>query len=178
MPDVFIEHNLDDWLRLLPEVKKALTEDAIKPVAQTLRRELMRRFERTVQTWRRRPRFEVVQDVGPDRLSLLAGTDDEVYRYVDEGTRPHIIEPKGAGYPLRFQSMYQAKTIPGVIGSQAGGPSGPYVSAMRVRHPGTRARRFTQAIFKEVEPIGWKALTALIHKIVVREVRKTAAKGP
>ena len=178
MPDVFIEHNLDEWLRLLKILPEQMRIKAITPVSKQIGRELMRRFQRTVQTWRHRPRFEVLEEVGPNQVSVLAGTDDEIYNYVDKGTRPHIIEPKGTGYPLRFQSMYQAKTIPGVIGSQQGGPSGPYVGAYRVRHPGTRARRFTEVIFKEVEPMGWRLLTRLIHKVVVENVRRVARNGP
>ena len=78
---------------------------------------------------------------------MLVGTDNEVYHYVDEGTRPHIIRPVRASR-LRFKSGYNAKTKPRKIGSQAGGAFGDTVYAMQVRHPGSKAREFSPTIQK------------------------------
>jgi hypothetical protein len=64
-----------------------------------------------------------------------------------EGTKEHIILPKNAKR-LRFQNTYTAKTVPGVIGSRSGGPSGDTVFSNGVIHPGTEARNFTKIIEK------------------------------
>jgi hypothetical protein len=106
-------------------------------------------FKATVKTWKHKPKFETAVSLAGNGPSVLVGTDDEIYRYVDEGTKPHIIKPKRAT-ALRFQGGYQAKTSPGVIGSGAGGASGGiFFSRRGVRHPGTKARKFSEAIEKK-----------------------------
>jgi len=178
MPDVLIEHNLDDWARAVEALPKEVRTRIMKQVAQTAARDLLRRFRRTTHTWRRKPRFEAIQETTPTGVTVLAGTDSDVYKFVDQGTRPHIIEPKGPGYPLRFQSGYRAKTMPGYLGSGMGGPFGSYASAYRVRHPGTQARRFTEMIFKDVEPRTFKLFVKLIHNAMIKHVRWAARRGP
>ena len=146
MSEFKVETNIGDLprrlLRLPREVRQELLEDA----AETAQKRALELFRRTVRTWRRKPTFRVDAQVRPTLVRIEGGTNDPIYGYVDLGTRPHIIEPKGEGYPLRFQSAYQAKTIPGVLASRPGGPSGRMVHAYRVRHPGNRPRRFSAMI--------------------------------
>lgn len=79
-------------------------------------------------------------------------TDSQVYAWVNEGTKPHIIRPKKAR-ALRFQwggyGSYKAKTIPGSLGSRSGGSSGDIVYRMEVKHPGFVGRHFTETIVKK-----------------------------
>jgi len=104
-------------------------------------------FNKTVEHWTKKPEFEKIVDMGPP-IAILVGTDNEVYGYVDKGTRPHKIYPRKAK-ALRFQSGYATKTIPGVIGSMAGGPFGDTVFSKGVNHPGTKARNFSKEIEKK-----------------------------
>lgn len=108
-------------------------------------------FEKTVATWSEKPIFEVVMAQKPHGPEVLVYTDDQVYRWVNDGTEEHIIEPVNASV-LAFPETYTAKTIPGVIGSQAGGGSGGTVFAAYVLHPGTKARKFDKIIRKKWEP--------------------------
>lgn len=107
-------------------------------------------YERTVRTWNEKPEFETVESLkgGP---TLLVGTDDVVYKYVDEGTKAHIIRAKNAPR-LAFPSVYRAKTDPGKLDAHAGGPSGDTVFAVQVQHPGTEPRDFTKIIQEKWEP--------------------------
>ena len=106
--------------------------------------EIKQDFEKTTATWDRKVAFET-------QISLSGGaqvevsTSDEIYGYVDQGTRPHVIRPKRAK-ALRFQSGYVAKTTPGVIGSSAGGPFGDTVFSRGVNHPGNAPRNFSKGI--------------------------------
>ena len=84
------------------------------------------------------------------RAEFLVGTNSKIYEYVDKGTKPHIIRPKRAQF-LRFQTGYRAKTTPGIIGSSSGGRSGDIVYSQGVRHPGTKARKFSEIINKKYE---------------------------
>jgi hypothetical protein len=109
-------------------------------------------FEKTTETWEHRVRFVEHLQVGPNVIESSVLTDDEIYGYVDRGTRPHLILPVRAK-ALRFQSGYKAKTVPNVIGSQAGGPFGDDVFSLGVRHPGTEPRNFDRNIYDKWKPI-------------------------
>lgn len=105
-------------------------------------------FENTTKTWNHKPDFELTEDEGSHDYRIATGTDDEIYGYVDAGTRPHIIRPKRSKY-LRFQSGYKAKTKVGVINSYPGGPFGADVYTRTfVLHPGFQGRKFTATIAK------------------------------
>ena len=105
-------------------------------------------FEKTTATWDHKPKFVVVVSIAKVEggVSTLVDTDDEIYFFVSKGTEEHVIEPKKPGGVLRFRSEYSPKTKPDVIGSFAGGPSGNFVFAKFVIHPGTKARRFDEVI--------------------------------
>jgi len=105
-------------------------------------------FRKTTATWTNKPAFETLTDTTGGNLTVLVGTDNEIYKFVDEGTRPHRIVPKASNRSGRlfFQSGYVAKTTPGIIGSRAGGKFGNVVVARAVNHPGTQARGFTKQI--------------------------------
>ncbi len=104
-------------------------------------------FEETTKTWTNKPEFQMVYAVRPNGPEVLVGTDDKIYGYVNEGTKPHPIFPVRAK-ALRFQSGYAAKTVPGQLYSQAGGPFGATVFRAGVMHPGTKARKFDDIIQK------------------------------
>lgn len=112
-------------------------------------RDIKKDFEKTVKTWDNKPKFEIIVAVGPKSIDIFIGTDDEVYGYVDKGTKEHIIQPKKPGGTLAFQSQYKPKTIPNMIGSRSGGSSGETRFAKWVIHPGTKARNFSKIIKKK-----------------------------
>jgi hypothetical protein len=101
-------------------------------------------FGVTTQTWQHRPRFVIIRKTG----ERIVGTSDEVYGYVDHGTRAHVIRAR-SNKPLAFKTGYRAKTSPGKIGSSSGGASGSNVFARAVNHPGTKARKFSETIAKK-----------------------------
>ena len=89
-------------------------------------RDVKKEYEKTTKTWKRKPEFEVLIGLtrGPGgSASVLVGTDDEVYGYVDEGTRGHYV-PKSGAATMAFRPGYKAKTKPRMIGSGSGGASG------------------------------------------------------
>ena len=114
-------------------------------------REITADFQKTTATWDHKPKFEQqVSLTGPGPV-VLVGTDDLIYKFVDEGTKEHDIF---AGYytgksnkrVLVFPGTFTAKTVPGIIGSRAGSKGGETVKRPFVHHPGTKARRFTEVI--------------------------------
>ena len=121
---------------------------AIYDQANAVADEMLKDFKATTATWEHEVAFEKIVSLKPSPVEVLVGTDDEIYTYVNEGTRPHVILPKKAK-ALAFPSGYVAKTKPRVIGSQAGGSYGPNVFAAGVLHPGTKAREFDAVIEKK-----------------------------
>jgi len=103
-------------------------------------------YEATVATWDHPVEFQTrILSAAGSRVAYVF-TDDEIYKYVDFGTAPHIIMARHRMKPLTFQTGYRAKTQPGVIGSRAGGSYGDTARALVVHHPGTEPRNFTRTI--------------------------------
>ena len=105
-------------------------------------------FKKTTATWDNKPDFAVSKD---GEYARDAGTNSEIYHFVNAGTKPHEIRPVNAP-ALAFNVVSTAKTTPGVLGSGPGGSSGPVAFAQVVQHPGTRAREFTKTIAEDVGP--------------------------
>lgn len=98
-------------------------------------------FKVTVQTWEHKVAFPITI---PSYYRRIIATDDEVYGYVNSGTRPHRILPKGK--MLRFRTPFTSKTLPNQIMSRGGSTGSAEVWSRGVNHPGTTARRFDVAI--------------------------------
>lgn len=116
-------------------IENTLTQSALAAKAD---------FGVTTQTWKHKPKFDIDSKEG----ARVVGTNDEIYQYVDEGTRAHEIRARNAKR-LAFRRGYSAKTSPRSISSRAGGGSGDWAYAKVVRHPGTRAREFADTIAKK-----------------------------
>jgi hypothetical protein len=159
---------------------KRLKDKAIRlTLLNAMRRagtQVRKEFEKTTKTWDEKPKFETaVSLTGPGPV-LMVATDDKVYNWVNNGT--NVGKPKYpiiAGYwtgksqarALRFQGTYTAKTVPGVIGSRNGGPSGDVVTRVMVMHPGIEPRHFDEDIEKLWQPR---------FKRLMEEAMKDAAK--
>lgn len=99
-------------------------------------------FHVTTETWSHQPRFTIDKSHPGERI---IGTDDDIYHFVDAGTKPHTIVAKNKKV-LAFGAGSRAKTQVRVIGSGAGRKGGTPVRVTRVRHPGTAARQFSETI--------------------------------
>jgi hypothetical protein len=124
-----------DFSRLPDAVTKGM-----KRVAEKIKED----YELTTKGWRRDVEF-TIKEAG--EFDLIISTDDDVWKWTDEGTKPHIIEAK-PGKVLRFGAGGKAKTTPSVLVSGPGSKGGVVVFRPRVRHPGTRARGFSKIIAK------------------------------
>lgn len=79
------------------------------------------------------------------------GTNNKIYKFLDQGTRPHIIRAKRAKV-LRFNSSFRSKTVPGRLNPRSGKSAGPVAWAKQVKHPGTKARGFSRMISERSRP--------------------------
>lgn len=123
------------------------TLNGLRKVGRAMRKD----FEKTVATWDNKPSFELKIGLTKDTGSVQVYTTSEIYKYVDFGTRPHIIRPVRAKV-LAFSVGGTPKTRPNVIGSYSGSAGNTPVKAMEVKHPGIKPRNFSAIIKKEYEP--------------------------
>lgn len=120
-------------------------------------------LERTVASWTTKVPFGIL--LGKDSVTIFPqGEGAKVFKWVDEGTKQHIIAPKNK-QALVFREGYRAKTSQNVIGSRSGGPTGGTVITKKpVQHPGTDPRNFRKTIVKKWEPLFQKAVDAAIER--------------
>ena len=142
------------------EYAKAMQKAVQKAAALVLKD-----LEATTRTWRHKPPFDVTITQKGGDYSVTAGTDSEIYKFVDSGTKPHQIKPKRSKY-LRFSSGFKAKTRPSIIGSQDGGSFGDAIYSKGVKHPGTKARQFTKVIATRRQKTVEQEISQAIAKIV------------
>jgi len=144
-------------LKLGPVRLEAL--NAMRKMGTPIRRD----FARTTETWKHKPKFEQSVSLKPPGPTLTVWTDNEIYGYVNDGTRPHVIRRKNAPM-LAFKTSFYPKTFPGVIGSVAGGSFPPWAFAKEVHHPGTEPRRFAETLKTKWQPIFFTRMTAAIKQ--------------
>lgn len=116
-------------------------------------------YIRTVSTWNERPKFTKETQVRGDTVTVLVGTDDKIYKFVDKGTR------------VRYATMtadFLAKTRPGVLGSRRGQGGVLFISKKHPR-PGIVARRFTETIQERYDKMA--------DEIAAKHVREWQAKA-
>lgn len=130
-----------DATGLNPRKAKRAIETALGIVAVTA----LQDFQGIVRGWEHKPEFRIVKE--DDHVSV--GTDDDVFKFVDEGTRPHTIRARRAKF-LRFMAGARAKTTPGSLRSGSGG-GGSLMFRRSVNHPGSKARGFSKMVAKRAQ---------------------------
>lgn len=124
---------------------------------------IRKEFQKTVKTWEHKPDFSlegVDQNISlRDPVfygvpSVEVSTDDEIYKWVSEGTREHDIPLVLGGPRLFFAGEFEPKTQPGVIDSFAGYQGERNTVRDTVHHPGIEEPRdFEGAIQEIIEPV-------------------------
>jgi len=101
-------------------------------------------FDVTTQTWSNRPEFKITNK-GADFSEVF--TDDDVYRYLNDGTTRHPIVAVNAPNLVFFRKGFRPKTRVGYIGSNKGSKANKdlFVGKM-VDHPGNEARNWDKEI--------------------------------
>ena len=151
---------------------KAFFEEFEK-AAKVISKEMKKEFEITTIGWKTDVKFEELISLGPTSIDILVATDNEIYGYVNDGTRPHVIAAK-KGKTLAFRwggpGSYKAKTASGKqVHNPAGGQtSGKMIFPMAVQHPGTKAREFDKLIKKMFEKKFTRAMELALKKGVAR----------
>lgn len=143
--------------------KELINVDAIRmELLNALRaegREIRRELKKTTATWTHKVTFEM--KVSLRRVAaegwVKVWTTDEIFGYVNDGTRPHMMGPIR---PVNKKALRiptggtKPKTRPRRLASYKGGARGPFVlrkSTKQFMHPGTEKRDFTGVITRRIE---------------------------
>ena len=151
-------------MRVLPKELDA----ALVQVQNETRTEAIRELKYATSTWTHSPAFKGTVWHRGTQFTVKVATSDQVFIYVDQGTKRHPISPKGPGYPLAFHSGYKAKSQPGILRAFKGGAFGPMAFAMSVQHPGTKARKFMDKVSKKAGQWAVARLRQLVKAVVAR----------
>jgi hypothetical protein len=101
-------------------------------------------YERTTRTWDMHPKFELVTSITKGGPTFLLGTDDKIYKFIDEGTS------------VRYAHMppdYVQKTVPGLLTSFPGGSSKRRWIDVSDPQPGIAPRGFSEMIHAKYEKV-------------------------
>lgn len=140
---------------ILPKIPKA------EPVMQHVNREavkygafIKKDFERLTSPWRGdKPEWVLVTTISGDGIFLEVRPRDFSdqgalkFIWIDKGTKPHDIFPVNADR-LRFTVPYTAGSAPGKLFTTPSSTGGEVVYADHVRHPGTKARNWSDLTAK------------------------------
>jgi len=135
-------HYAEDVEKLLDEMAQATQKD----------------YEKTTRTWTNKPKFNIHKKVA----FRFIGTSDKIYRFVDEGTRRHWVQPRKGGR-LWFRTGYKAKSVRRFIGSEHGGSFGSFASSKGHYVRGIESREFTEAIAESKADEFKQKLTIIIR---------------
>lgn len=136
--EVIVPKELIDTERMLRTINNTLDQEA-----QAVRAN----FIVTTETWKHRPTFLVQSTPGIREIY----TTDLIYKYVSEGTKPHIIVPRNAKALHFFATGFRAKTRIRIIERSNIGATATQDETFTqlVHHPGTEAREFAETIQKK-----------------------------
>lgn len=161
-------------VRIKPIIPRGKVPDLAQLVKTELRREVVnvkRELELPTRRWKHKVVFYEKQPSGAQSSGVEIATDSRIFKYVDQGTKPHIIKPRKAKV-LAFNSIFKPQTKPNSLNSSAGRNSPPKIFTSLVHHPGTKARNFTRLVLKRSRNRFPKAVDKAI-RLAVQRANKT-----
>lgn len=162
-----VETNVDQVVAGLDKRAKGL-QPALRAAAHEIGKLAEREMLRPTKFWHRKPKARHWTMVYVGKIEVLATVDDQVYDWVNRGTRgPYPIVPVHAK-ALRFYGPFKPKTTPGSLTGGRGSIGSDVVIRRRVIHPGVRPRGFdalVHAVLKvQTRPIVMKHVQKWLDK--------------
>lgn len=108
-------------------VKPEVFEKAFEAASREMEKDVKGAFEDFTANWKHVVTWRGYVRINADSIYISVGTTDPIFKYVDEGTVPHIIRPSKAKV-LRWST------------------GGETFFAKEVHHPGTKAQKISESI--------------------------------
>lgn len=141
-----------------PYNQQAMSDALRKEMKGWGEEEAIPEFEKVTTGWRgERPYWIQIYRAGGTWLENLIQPQEpdspsaQKWKWLDLGTRPHVIAPKKEGGLLVFPSNYHAGSYPGVLGTVPAHSGGKLIFAKEVMHPGTEPRGWTEMLVKKLQ---------------------------
>lgn len=135
---------------------KAAAKNEVAKEMILIGKDLRRIHKDVVDDWEHKPEFVASTQFEAQKINVdvkARGQYKKIWRYVDEGTKPHVILPRKEGGRLIFRTGYSPRTLPVAQAHVGTGiASGNFVSVQQVNHPGTEARDFGKQIAEDYKP--------------------------
>lgn len=103
-------------------------KDAFEKASREMEKDVKGAFIDATSGWKHKPTWRGYVRLTADNIYISVGTTDEIFKFVDEGTKAHIIRPVRAKV-LRWTT-----------------PAGEDAFAKLVHHPGTQAQNISGEI--------------------------------
>lgn len=129
-----------------------LYEGAINKALDITEIAMRERVGETMRTWSKKAEVVLRRRIYAGYTVLQVDVKSRVWHWLNEGTPAHDISPRFKTR-LRFLSGYKAKTRVGRLLSVNGGAFGKPVFARKVRHPGIKARKWSERIERETQQV-------------------------
>lgn len=164
---------------------KKLHEEVVKSM-NNYARFLLKDFEKTVTTFKRKPSFTKRLNITPSSVGIQITPSDndagKIWGYLDKGTKgPYPIPKPGntGAKKLRWRTGGAPKTFPNSTITVGGSPAnGEWRSKWRVMHPGIKARNFTKIIAEQHQSTFTKWMHSELNRIVKEAMKEQSAAGP
>ena len=118
----------------------------VKKHARIVEERTLKEFKKFVKDWKTKPVFESYRRIVNYEAQVVVFTYDPIFKYVDLGTRPHMIRPKSPDGILRFEV------------------DGEVVFSTYAQHPGFKGRNYTKQVKKIMKPIWYKEMKLAIEE--------------
>jgi len=137
---------------------------AMIDVAYRTAKDVENDYQKTTTGWKKKPKWQikvkpsnvgVVTGLGPREITFEVWTDNEIYRYPDYGTKPHIIVPRNKKV-LRFKGQLSGKSKKG------------FVFATHVNHPGFKGYKHSERIQKKWGPLYAERQRKAMHAAAIK----------
>lgn len=159
-----------------PQYAAAILNEVERTLRTRVEPGLRKTLDEQVANWEHKPSFAVTWVIKRGDVIVNAnpgGRNAKIYRYVDEGTKPHVIRPKRAK-ALVFRwggpGSYVPKTTPGNVPGAPPTYGGPGMARGRIRrfakvnHPGNKPRNLTPLAYSRYRPEFEREITAAINR--------------
>jgi hypothetical protein len=132
---------------------KAVRDAIASAQRQKTAPQMKQKFSQTVDGWENRPEWSQKQEIETSRIAIsvwASGRNENQYRMVNEGAKPHPIYPRNPRGLLRFQPGYISATRPGSMKSSRKQRFGDFVLSRGVSHPGFEPRLFDEQVAEAI----------------------------
>ena len=134
-------------------VNPALFQDAFMKAAREMEKDVKGAFVDATSGWKKPPTWRGYVRLTASNIYISVGTDNEIFKFVDEGTKAHIIRP------VRAKMLHWQE-------------NGQDFFAKEVHHPGTKA----QNISKEIREIWLGLMPDYFDKYLLEALQKSGHK--